>query len=110
PGVWTPPRAGARGRAFARLQAELGADLQARFDADTGVLDTLIPAGFAVPGANRSPARAEQFALEFLARHLELLAPGSSAADFRVVSNVASDGLRSVGFEQRHAGLPVIGG
>jgi MYXO-CTERM domain-containing protein len=109
-GIWTPPRVGARGRAFARLQAELGPSVQARFDADTGVLDTLIPAGFAVVGASRSPAIAEQFALDFLSRHIDLLAPGSSAADFQVVSDVTSDGLRSVGLVQRHAGLLVIGG
>ncbi|HLT40035.1 MAG TPA: hypothetical protein VK034_27330, partial [Enhygromyxa sp.] len=110
PGVWTPPRSGARGRAFARLQAELGASVQARFDADTGVLDTLIPAGFAVPGASGSPAIAEQFALDFLTRHIELLAPGSSAADFQLISDVTSDGLRSVGLVQTHAGLSVVGG
>jgi MYXO-CTERM domain-containing protein len=109
-GDWTPPQVGSRGRAFARLQAELGASVQARFDVDTGVLDTLIPAGFEVAGANGSAMLAERFALDFLARHLELLAPGSSVADFTLVSNVESDGLRSVGFEQRHAGLPVIGG
>lgn len=109
-GDWTPPHTGARGRAFARLQAELGASVLARFDADTGVLDTLIPAGFTVLGANSDSVLAERFAIEFLNRHIDLLAPGSAAADFWVVSNVSSDGLRSIGFEQRHAGLAVIGG
>lgn len=109
-GSWTAPRVGARGRAFARLQAELGPTTQARFDLDTGVLDTVIPAGFEVAGSNGSPAIAEQFALDFLSRHVDLLAPGSSAADFRVVSDVSSNGLRSVGLVQSHGGLQVIGG
>jgi hypothetical protein len=106
-GVWTAPRVGARGHAFARLEAELGASVQARFDVDTGVLDTLIPAGFAVPGASGSPTIAEQFAHDFLHRHIDLLAPGSTAADFRVVSDVSSNGIRTVGFEQLHAGVPL---
>lgn len=109
-GNWMAPRAGQRGRNFARLEAELGPRMLARFDAETGVLDTLIPAGFAVPGASRSPAVAEQFALDFLTRHIDLLAPGSLAADFQLVSNTTSNGVRSVGFIQTHAGRKVIGG
>lgn len=109
-GVWTARKVGASARAFARLQAELGLDVQARFDVDTGVLDTLIPAGFEVPGSSRSPAVAEQFAVDFLSRHIELLAPGSLAADFRVLSDVTSNGVRSIGLAQHHAGLSVIGG
>jgi MYXO-CTERM domain-containing protein len=109
-GSWAPPKVGASGRAFARLQAELGASVQARFDADTGVLDTLIPAGFVVAGSSRSPAIAEQFAVDFLSRHIDLLAPGSASTDFRVVSDVTSNGVRSIGLVQHHAGRSVIGG
>ena len=108
--TWVAPRTGARARAFARLQAELGHDVQARFDLDSGVLDTLIPNGFEVPGASRDPAVAERFTLDFLARHLELLAPGSDLADFQLVSDVDTHGVRSVGLIQTHAGLEVIGG
>src|SRR5690606_18970344 len=93
-GTWMAPRAGRVGRDFARLEAELGPRMLARFDDQTGALDTLIPAGFAVPGASRSPAIAEQFALDFLSRHVDLLAPGSSAADFQLASDTTSNGVR----------------
>ncbi|MCA9696166.1 MAG: hypothetical protein KC431_01490, partial [Myxococcales bacterium] len=109
-GDWRSVLPGARGQALGRLQTELGGDALTRFDRDTGVLDTLIPNGFAVADASRSPAAAEAFARSFLARHLDLLAPGASASDFVQVSDVVHGGVRSIGFVQTHQGKAVIGG
>lgn len=94
---------------MARLQAELGGHAWTRFDEDTQVLDTLIPDQLAVPGSSSSAQVADAFAQAFLARHLELLAPGTTPADFILVSDVLAGGVRSVGFVQTHRGLPVIG-
>ncbi|WP_258182943.1 DUF4215 domain-containing protein [Enhygromyxa salina] len=101
--------------AFAALEAELGADSIARFDADTGVLDSLIPgasiaSAARVPGASGSAPIAERFASEFIARHIDLLAPGASPADLTLVSNELTNGVRTLGFTQHHGGLAVIGG
>ncbi|KIG19582.1 hypothetical protein DB30_00091 [Enhygromyxa salina] len=93
---------------FAALERELGQDLLVSIDADTGVADLLIPRGAQVYGANNSPALAEQFALGFVARHVNALAPGAAASDFVLVSNQVSNGVRTLGFVQHHAGLPII--
>src|SRR5690606_13498137 len=66
--------------------------------------------GIAAPGTVASAARAEAFALAWLSRHLPVLAPGSSITDFVVVANDLSSGIRTVGLQQHHHGVPVIGG
>ena len=53
-----------------------------------GIMTTGIPA----PGTIASPTRAADFTREFLARYIDLLAPGSSIDDFVVVSNDLSLG------------------
>ncbi|PRQ03134.1 DUF4215 domain-containing protein [Enhygromyxa salina] len=93
---------------FSELERELGHDLLASVDVDTGVLDLLIPRNVRVTGANNSPATAEQFALGFVARHVDTLAPGAVASDFVLVSNETSNGVRTIGFAQHHAGLPIV--
>ena len=64
------------------------------------------------PGAVADAAIAEAAARRFLAAHLAVLAPGAGASDFELVSNALSRGgdVRSVGFQQRAAGLRVVGG
>lgn len=112
-GDWRPldlqAGAGSRARALVDLDRELGGRAWARFDADTGALDTLIPAGFSVPGASASAIAAENFASDFIARHHALFAPGSSAGDFVLVSDVVVDDVRSLGFVQTHAGRSIVG-
>jgi MYXO-CTERM domain-containing protein len=98
------------GSAYQTLRTELGDELLARFDADTGVVAELIPRAVGVPGASASAEVAEAFARDFVARHLELLAPGSSPDDLILVSDESNHGVRTIGFAQHHAGLPVIGG
>jgi MYXO-CTERM domain-containing protein len=63
-----------------------------------------------VPGAVSSPSEAVRFATGFLARHVNLLAPGSSATDFILVANDLSNGMRTLGYRQRAKGLDVLGG
>jgi uncharacterized protein (TIGR03382 family) len=90
--------------------AQLG--WKAIFDRDTDVPLRLWGKGVLAPGAVADPAIAEAAARAFLRDHLATLAPGSSVADFVLVSNRlgGSGDTRSVGFEQRAQGLRVLGG
>ena len=63
----------------------------------------------AAPGCTASPERAAAHARDFFGRHLEVLAPGSSVADWRLVANDLDRGIRTVGFVQRVDGMDVVG-
>ena len=97
-------------RALARFELEAGGRWRAVWDASTGVPTRLWGAGLPAPKSVASPERAEAFARAFLARHIELLAPGSRAEDFVLASNTLHDGLRSVAFFQQFRGLRVLTG
>ena len=80
-------------------------------DHDTNVPLRMWGQGQLVTGSVATPAIAEAAARQFLAQHVATLAPGSTAQDFELVSNVLSpNGVRSVGFIQRSAGIRVLGG
>ncbi|MDC0720400.1 hypothetical protein [Nannocystis bainbridge] len=98
------------GGAWARLVAEMGPQTWAVWDRDTDVVRRIWGAGIAAPGSAGSPVAAERLARAFLARHVGLLAPGASAADFTLVANVESGGMRTLGFVQRVRGVAVEGG
>ncbi len=83
---------------------------RAQLDRDTGVPLRMWGAGPVVPGSVVNAAIAESAAKAFLAANLALLAPGASAGDFVVVANRETNGIRSVGFEQRSNGIRVVGG
>jgi cysteine-rich repeat protein len=83
---------------------------RATWDRDTGVPAWMWGAYVDVPGAVGDPAIAERAARQFLAQHLELLAPGAREADFTVVANHIDAGVRSVGFTQTWRGVSVVGG
>jgi cysteine-rich repeat protein len=83
---------------------------QASFDRATGVPSRIWGRGIDVPGSVAHPAVAAAAAWRFLVEHVGVLAPGSSVTDFELVANVEQNGLRTVGFVQRHAGMPVFGG
>ena len=100
----------ARRDAWALLHRESGAAWAALWDPATGSPSRLWGRGIAAPGTVASAEAAERFARAFLARHLGLLAPGCAPTDFELVTNELHDGLRSLGFAQRYAGLPVVGG
>src|SRR5262245_61451454 len=109
PVVWTSAPAQA-GVAWARFQQEAGASWQVYWDADTGVPGRIFGAGVPAPGSVADASTAEAFARELLARHLDLLAPGSQASDFVLAANDLSGDLRTVGFLQMHQGALVDGG
>ena len=96
--------------AWQRLVAEMGPQTWAVWDRDTRVVRRIWGAGVHATGSTGSPAAAERFAREFLARHVQLLAPGASASDFELVADIDSGGIRTIGFVQRAGGLPVEGG
>ena len=101
-----PPQARA---AWARLVGEVGA-AQAIWDRDTGVPTRVWGPGVAAPGAQSSTLSARSAAQDFLAAHLDLLAPGSRWDDFKLASDHTSAGIRSVGYFQYHRGRRVVGG
>lgn len=94
---------------MAHLQADVGRTF-ASWDAATNVPHRLMLEGMPAPGVIGSAAEAERVAIDVLARHLDLLAPGAALDDFTVVANDVSEGIRSVGFAQHHRGMPVLGG
>jgi MYXO-CTERM domain-containing protein len=102
-----PVRAAA---AFDRLVAATGA-WRGVWDLDTDVPVQLWGAGIAAAGANADAAIAERAARALIEAHLDLLAPGSTAADLELIGNatVESIGLRTVTFAQRWNGLRVVG-
>jgi len=79
-------------------------------DRDTGVIAQLWGGFVDAPGAMRDPAIAERAARDFLATHLNLLAPGARLTDFVLVANRLDGALRTVAFGQRWNGLRVVGG
>jgi MYXO-CTERM domain-containing protein len=103
-----------RQRAWAKLVAEIGPGWQASWDRATGVPSRIFGAGLAAPGVMADAAVAAAFARGFLARHIDLLAPGARPEDFTLAANDRSGGpvggLRTVGFFQHRDGLRVLGG
>jgi MYXO-CTERM domain-containing protein len=97
-------------RAWTRFQAEVGAGWMAQWDDARGVPSRAWGPGLAAPGTVASADLAARFARDFLARHIGLLAPGASIDDFVIAGNDLSAGMRTVGFVQQRAGIPVIGG
>ncbi|MCP4449465.1 MAG: hypothetical protein GY811_29640 [Myxococcales bacterium] len=93
-----------------RFLAIIGGTWRATWDVNTGVPLRIYGSGISVPGSVADAGTAEQHATEFVRQHLALLAPGSSPSDFRMVSNELHRGIRSIGFVQSHAGMPVVGG
>ena len=82
------------------------------WDRDTDVPLRMWGDGDLVSGSIANAATAEAAARQFVATHIATLAPGSSASDFELVSNQLNGvgDVRSVGFEQRAAGVRVLGG
>jgi MYXO-CTERM domain-containing protein len=94
-----------RSLAHQAVAAELGAGTIMQVDADTGVLALVLPRDIWVAGP------VDVFARALVARHIDALAPGSSASDWLIVSDeLSASGVRTIGFAQHHAGVPVIGG
>jgi MYXO-CTERM domain-containing protein len=88
---------------YQAIAAELGVDAWLNLDADTGVLATAVPRAVPVTGA------IDRFASEFVARHHDVLAPGSAVGDLILVSDETNHGVRTIGFAQHHNGVPIVG-
>jgi hypothetical protein len=80
------------------------------WDWDTGVPSRIYGSGIPAPGSIAKPEVAAYYALDTLARHIDLLAPGASVDDFQLVSNHLHDGMRTIGLHQYHRGMRVLGG
>jgi len=91
------------------LRAAIGAT-DTIWDVATGVPLRMWGAGVTAPGSVASATVAASGSQELLRQHLAVLAPGSVAADFVLVGNDLSAGIRSVGFRQHYHGRPVLGG
>ena len=87
-----------------------GSQWQALVNPKTGVPQRIYGQGLPAVGSVANEATAEAFARAFLARHIELLAPGAAVEDFVLASNHLSGGIRSVGFFQHADGLRVLTG
>ena len=97
--------------AWSGFKTEASGEWETLWDSDTGVPHRIFGRGIHVPGSIKSPEIAERFAREFLARHIDLLAPGARPDDFIVVSNdLDAQGIRSIGMLQHYRGMRVIGG
>ncbi len=103
----TPRRAA---KAWIRFQADVGGSWTALWDDSTGVPLRIYGSGISAPGSIADPLLAARHAGDLLKRHIQLLAPGSAATDFVQVSNEVHRGVRSVGYLQMQAGIPVVGG
>jgi MYXO-CTERM domain-containing protein len=104
---WNPAAPGPAWDAFVQRR---GGRWQSTWDAATGVPSRIWGEGVAAPGSVANAAAAEQFARQFLADHIALLAPGASPSDFVLASNVSDGALRTVAFYQRKSGVRVLGG
>ncbi|MBW2457591.1 MAG: hypothetical protein JRI68_24005, partial [Deltaproteobacteria bacterium] len=106
---WTTPPPQAT-QAWRALIAELGPATQAVWDPATGVPSRIWGRGIELPGSQVSPEAAAKQGRAFILRHLALLAPGATPADFELVANDLDGGMRTLGFRQLRDGLPVLGG
>ncbi|HEY8377248.1 MAG TPA: hypothetical protein VIK91_12195, partial [Nannocystis sp.] len=95
--------------AWSRLTAELG-PTQAIWDRDTGVPTRVWGKGLPMAGTVVSSLAAQRAAHDFLAAHLDLLAPGASMSDFALIGDALSAGIRSLGYAQHYKGRRVVGG
>lgn len=103
-----PPR---RQDAWNRFLAQAGEPgWRAIWDRATKAPVRIFGPGIDAPGTVHSASAAANFAEAFLARHIDLLAPGARPEDFTLETNHLGDGVRTVGYVQHHRGMRVIGG
>lgn len=95
--------------AWSRLLSDAG-KVHVAWDRATGVASQVVLSGVNYPNSVAQAEVAEEKARAFLARHLELLAPGSQVADFKLAANRLQGATRVVGFVQTHQGIEVLGG
>ncbi|MDX2092316.1 MAG: hypothetical protein SFX73_30915 [Kofleriaceae bacterium] len=96
--------------AWKAFTAAAGGRWRAAYDRATGVPNRIWGSGIFVFGSVGSATIAESFARQWLAAHIDLVAPGSTPSDFELVSNHSDGEIRSLGFVQRSDGRLVVGG
>jgi hypothetical protein len=93
-----------RSTAFTRV-----AGMTAIMDRDTDVPLRMWGSSAPITNVVSDAAIAEASARQLLAQHLATIAPGSSVADFALVANDLTNGIRTIGFAQYKGGLRVLG-
>jgi hypothetical protein len=88
---------------------------QVLWDTSTAVPSRIFGKGIDAPGSIQSPDAAEAHARAFLEKHIDLVAPGASPDQFKLVTNELHKGLRTVAFTQlaatrAGATVPVVNG
>jgi hypothetical protein len=91
---------------------------QVLWDTSTTVPSRIFGKGIDAPGSIQSPEAAEAHARAFLAKHIDLIAPGVSPDNLKLAANELHKGLRTVAFTQlaqlattkEGAKIPVVGG
>lgn len=96
--------------AWRAFTAAAGGTWEVSWDRATGAPNRIWGSGILTPGAMTSADLAALYARAWLADHVALLAPGATARDFVLVSNVNDGTIRAVGFVQTSGGTRVLGG
>jgi MYXO-CTERM domain-containing protein len=107
--AWNHQPSGGADSAWRRLEAEVGW-ARASWERRGEVPSRILLSGVHVPDSVRTPGVALNWGRAFLSRHIDLLAPGASPGDFVLVADDLDAGIRSLGFQQMHGGIPVVGG
>ena len=97
-----------RAAAWSRFVRLAGGSWNAMWDAHTAIPMAISGAGIFAPGTVQGDAEAERFTRAFIAEHIALLAPGSSAGDLRLVDNITDGQMRTLGFVQTYQGMEVF--
>ncbi|NUQ77645.1 MAG: hypothetical protein HUU21_29250 [Polyangiaceae bacterium] len=82
------------------LAASGSKEWQVLWDTSTAVPSRIFGKGIEAPGSIESPEAAERHARAFLAKHIDLIAPGASPEHFKLAANEIHKGLRTVAFTQ----------
>ena len=108
---WTAPTTGRAADAW-RAFEEAMPGWRGQWDRVTGVPARLFGPGLTVPGASDNPEAALAAARTLVRTHRDLLAPGTAEGDLTLAANHFDPvhRIRTVGFVQTYAGLPVQGG
>jgi MYXO-CTERM domain-containing protein len=99
-----------RTAAWNRFVTAAGGRWSATWDHATAVPSRIWGEGIYAPGSSTDPAVAEAAARAVIEAHLDLLAPGTDAADLVLVANHWDGEMRTLGFTQHAAGVRVVGG
>ena len=110
PKTLSSKRPTSQNQAWEHFQHQHGDSWQTAWDTSTHIPSRIWGKGIYAKHSTQNASVAEQTALDFIKTHVNLLAPGAKASDFKRGDNVLLNGLRTVGFYQMHEGKKVVGG